>query len=42
VRYVNIFSGIINVTSVTFIKVANDKSVGRQPPLCASDGCLTI
>jgi hypothetical protein len=38
-RYVNIISGIIKVTNVIFIKVANDiKSVGRQPPLCVSDG----
>lgn len=29
------------MTSVTFIKVANDiKSVGRQPRLCARGGCL--
>jgi hypothetical protein len=39
--YVNIYSsGIINVTSDPFIKVASDfKSVCRQQPLCVSDGC---
>ena len=38
-RYVN----MIKVTSVPFIKVANEiKSVGRQPPLYASGGCLII
>jgi hypothetical protein len=44
VRYVNIIKvALFKVTSDPFIKVANDfMSVGRQQPLCASDGCLTV